>query len=267
MTSSETRTDSRRTKRTKQTNRADDRGTSEPSSAAFRDREPTSEEGDSEVSMRIVQLGFTILLLGGWLGIMQINRWYLEPPVFFLAAGWLAVLLTARFLWNAGMAAAEDDDRILEEEFWRPEGAKDELQREKRSLLKAIKEIEFDHQMGKTTERDAKELTYFYRNRAIQIIKTLERGNDGGEQTISDKIDREFKARMAVAHASARGKAQAKASKPAKADASAAASKPAIVTSTDEQSSEVTKPATVDQPVQSTLGDDQPELEKAGVGS
>lgn len=138
-----------------------------------------------------------LVLLGGWLAIGYVYRWHFGPPVFFLGVGWLAVLLTVRYLWQAGLAAANDTG-ALDDDFWRPMGQRDELLREKRILLKAIKEIEFDHQMGKTSDEDAAELVRFYRLRAIEIIKALEAGDDGGQMSVQEQIEREVKARMAV---------------------------------------------------------------------
>jgi hypothetical protein len=175
------------------------------------------ETGDEALTIRLdkgtarvlARTFFVLLLAGGWLGIVHVNRWHFGPPVLFLWAGWLGVLLTARFLWVAGMSAAYDDDSgIGEEEFWRPVGAQDELLREKRSLLKAIKEIEFDREMGKLSEKDAAELTRFYRARAIELIKTLEGKDQGGELSIEEKIEREVKARLSVAAASAKAKSE-----------------------------------------------------------
>lgn len=209
MTSSETRTDSRKNARKKRSNRKGGDDKRQQLESARRDISEAPPASRAQIPRRVVWLGFALLLFGGWIAIMRVNRWYFGPPVFFLGAGWLAVLLTGRFLWNAGMAAAEEDDGTLEEQFWRAEGPKDELQREKRSLLKAIKEIEFDREMGKMSDRDAAELTQFYRSRAIQIIKALERTGDESELSISQKIDRELKARISVAAAGARGKAAA----------------------------------------------------------
>jgi hypothetical protein len=172
--------------------------------------------------------GLALLLLGGWLGILQINRWNFGPPVFFLCTGWLAVLLTGRFLWTTGMAVAEADDSAAEAEFWRAEGPRDELLREKRSLLKAIKEIEFDHQMGKMSDTDAEELSTFYRSRAIEIIKALEREQDGSrELSVAEKIQRELKARMSLHQVTAKAKAKAEDTMNSKAADAATAEKTA----------------------------------------
>ncbi|MCG8423098.1 MAG: hypothetical protein MJE77_34785 [Proteobacteria bacterium] len=149
---------------------------------------------------------FAALLAVGWLGIFYANSWHFGPPVFFLFAGWLAVLLIGHYLWKAGLSAALDtgDD---EDDFWQPVGHRDELLREKRSLLKAIKEIEFDHQMGKMSDKDAQEIASLYRARAIAVIKALEQDERDGEKlSVSDRIENEVKARLTVASAVDKGK-------------------------------------------------------------
>jgi hypothetical protein len=135
-----------------------------------------------------------VLLLSGWVMILILNRWYFTPPVLFLCMGWAGLVLTGWYLSQAGWNASTEED---DEAFWKPIGHSDELEREKRSLLKAIKEIEFDHHMGKMSDDDADELTRFYRARAIEVIKALEAG-DTPAATVADAIDRDLKARLAI---------------------------------------------------------------------
>jgi hypothetical protein len=49
-----------------------------------------------------------------------------------------------------------------------------ELEREKASLLKAIKELEFDHQMRKVSDADFAEIGGVYRARAIRVMRQLD---------------------------------------------------------------------------------------------
>jgi hypothetical protein len=150
-----------------------------------------------------------VLLLGGWLSILHVYYWHFTAPVFFLWAGWAALLASARFLFRAGVAAAEDTGDV-DDDFWKPVGRREELLLEKRSLLKAIKEIEFDREMGKMSESDAADLTRFYRQRAIEIIKALEsEGGAGDTLSVQEQIEREVKARLVVAGTGAKGKARA----------------------------------------------------------
>ncbi len=150
-----------------------------------------------------------LVLVGGWLAILHVYRWHFTSPVFFLWAGWAALLISARFLVRTAVTAAEDTGQADEEAFWKPVGRREELLIEKRTLLKAIKEIEFDHEMGKMSEADAAELTRFYRHRAIEIIKALEaEGTDAEAVPVREQIEREVKARLAVAGAAVKvGKA------------------------------------------------------------
>jgi hypothetical protein len=69
-----------------------------------------------------------------------------------------------------------------------------ELEREKQSLLKALKELEFDHEMGKVSDPDFREIGGQYRARAMRVLRQLdEAGADYGTL-----VERELKARLAA---------------------------------------------------------------------
>lgn len=68
-----------------------------------------------------------------------------------------------------------------------------DLQREKVSVLKAIKEVEMDYQMRKISDADYEEMTRRYRTRALRIIGELEAGDD-----LRTLIEQELKARLAA---------------------------------------------------------------------
>jgi len=161
------------------------------------------------------------LLAGGWLSILAVNRWYVGPPVVFLALGWLAVCLCGWFFWNAAKAAGAEGTGEETQGFDLSAGRLGELDKEKRALLKAIKEVEFDREMGKMSEADAAEITRVYRARAIDVIKELEGEGDSPGEASSAKdardgslervIDREVRARLALAGVAARKPARPKA--------------------------------------------------------
>ncbi|MEM9493350.1 MAG: hypothetical protein AAGC55_29650, partial [Myxococcota bacterium] len=170
---------------------------------------------DAEHQLPVVRLTMLAMVVLGCLVILYVNRWNFGPPVVFLWIGWLSVILVGRYLWVAGMSAAMDsNDGISDEDFWRPVGRRDELMVEKRILLKALKEIEFDHQTGKMSDEDAEQMTKLYRARAIAVIKALDsEESTEGKDSIDDRIEREVKARITVAKASDKGKAQSKRAK------------------------------------------------------
>jgi hypothetical protein len=137
------------------------------------------------------------VLVAGWLFIMYQNRFYVTAPVVFVCLGYFAVVMTVVNLWRTG-AAAVARDQVGSEAWSRPLGARDELDREKRTLLKAIKEAEFDRDTGKLSPADAEAMIRNYRARAIEVIKALE-GHDKESATIRERIEKEVKARLQLA--------------------------------------------------------------------
>ena len=71
-----------------------------------------------------------------------------------------------------------------------------ELEREKQIVLKAIKEIELDHQMRKISDADYHEMVERYRARALRILGDLAAGDD-----YRALIERELKDRLAATRA------------------------------------------------------------------
>ncbi len=136
-------------------------------------------------------------LLIGWLLILRVGHWHLTVSVFFLLLGWASVVLTARYLWEAATAVAEPHGS-----FGAAGGRREDLLLEKRHLLKAIKELEFDHEMGKMSDADATEITRLYRSRAIEVIKALEGKQPESAQApdkeaVRQEIEHEIERRLA----------------------------------------------------------------------
>jgi len=71
---------------------------------------------------------------------------------------------------------------------------KKELEREKAALLKALKELEFDHEMGKVSDVDFREIGGQYRARAMRVLRQLdEQGAD-----YKSLVEKELRARLGV---------------------------------------------------------------------
>jgi hypothetical protein len=118
-------------------------------------------------------------------------------------------VMTTYNLWRTGVAAVAINEEDDGDASWgKPVGEREELEKEKRTLLKAIKEAEFDHAMGKLSKRDVDEMIATYRARAIEVIKEIERLDAGEAGTVKERIEREVKARLELV-----GKADAKVKK------------------------------------------------------
>jgi len=163
-------------------------------------------------------------LLIGWLFIAWQNRFHISAPLVFVCLGYLAVVATVLNLWRTGAAAVASADSEADSTWAKPAGAVGELEREKRTLLKAIKEAEFDHEMGKLSKHDADDMVRTYRARAIEVIKELDRlgGGGGAVGTPREQIMREVRARLEL---EARSQKKPAASGKAEANGKAARSK------------------------------------------
>ena len=63
-----------------------------------------------------------------------------------------------------------------------------ELEREKQSLLKALKELDFDHQMGKVSDKDFADISATYRARAIRVMRQLDEAGRDYEAMIAKDV-------------------------------------------------------------------------------
>lgn len=145
-----------------------------------------------------------VLLLIGWGFSLHINNWHLTVPVFMLWLAWLGALFTVRLLWGVGIAVAGEAGGKSMQELDVTEARRIELQEEKKSLIRAIKEIEFDRDLGKMSDDDASEMMRYYRARAIEVIKELA-GSPDDSLSVQERIDRDLAARLAIEGAVSKG--------------------------------------------------------------
>jgi hypothetical protein len=124
------------------------------------------------------------------------NHFHITAPLVFVCLGYLAVIATIYNLWRTGAAAVDSSEDEDDSTWAKPAGALGELEREKRTLLKAIKEAEFDREMGKLSQRDADEMIRGYRARAIEVIKEIDQLGLGAAGTVREQILREVRARV-----------------------------------------------------------------------
>jgi ribosomal protein L40E len=114
-------------------------------------------------------------------------------PLVMLALGGLTLVLSGVALWRVldPLSRAELDTAAGAATSG---GRKRELEREKRFVLKAIKEIELDYQMRKIAEADYKDMVERYRGRALRVMSELEAGDN-----FKPLIERELRDRLALA--------------------------------------------------------------------
>jgi hypothetical protein len=145
--------------------------------------------------------GAGALLLIGWVFILMVNSFHFTASVVFVCLGYGAGVASVYTLFRTGAAAMSSGEAEGDATGWdRPVGERGELELEKKALLKAIKEAEFDLQMGKLSRSDAETIIAEYRARAIAVIRELDRA-DGTDASVREQIEREVRARLEVAKA------------------------------------------------------------------
>ncbi len=90
----------------------------------------------------------------------------------FLALSALMLMVGANMLFRAAIALFTEPPTV---ELAIATGRRrKELEREKQALLKALKELEFDHEMRKVSDADFTEISGAYRARAIRVMRLLD---------------------------------------------------------------------------------------------
>jgi hypothetical protein len=162
------------------------------------------EQKREDRSGRALVIATAGVIVMGWTFVLFHNNFHVGPGVVFAMLGYLAAVLAIVSLFRTGAAAVAANPEAEDGEWGEANegvggGAQAQLEREKRTLLKAIKEVEFDLQMGKLSKGDADHMVRTYRLRAIDVIKLLEVGADGdGPLTVRQQIEREVRARLEI---------------------------------------------------------------------
>jgi len=111
----------------------------------------------------------------------------------FLGLGWLSILATGYLLVRTVQAFDLRVGGVAGGEL--SHGRRAELEREKKLLVKAIKEVEFDRESGKLDRGEAADAIGRYRARAVEILRLLDEGHD---REVEAAIEKELAQRLAA---------------------------------------------------------------------
>ncbi len=116
----------------------------------------------------------------------------MTASVVFLVLTTLALAWVVWILMRSAQALVKEPEAI---DVARATGRrKKELEREKTALLKALKELEFDYQMGKISDADYKEIGANYRARAVRVMRQLDL--NAGETDYRTLVERDLANRL-----------------------------------------------------------------------
>jgi hypothetical protein len=135
-------------------------------------------------------IGAVVAVAGVAAAALAVYQFKPTPGVTFLVLGWMSILAAGFFLSRAVQSfdlTAGGTEQVSE-------SRRQELVTEKKLLLKAIKEVEFDRDTDKLDQREAAEAIARYRARAVEILRLLE---EDPERRYTAAIESELARRLA----------------------------------------------------------------------
>jgi hypothetical protein len=164
------------------------------------------------------------VVAGVWLGV--------EIALLIVAAGALTGVIA--LLWASVQALTGESPLTLDEALTL--GAPSGEEEQKRAVLRALKDLEFERSVGKITEEDYTELSTRYRNDAKRLIQLI----DAGSELERDRAEKALQARLEKAPPPApKPKSKSKAD-----DAEASDAEASDAETSDAEASDATRAAT-----------------------
>ena len=106
--------------------------------------------------------------------------------VLTLAAA--ALLLVIWLLWSSVQALAGESELTFEEAF--SFGARSAEEEQKRAVLRALKDLEYERSVGKISEEDYQEYSLRYRAEAKRLIQSLDENLSEGRKLVEQELAR-----------------------------------------------------------------------------
>src|SRR5450432_1216893 len=106
--------------------------------------------------------------------------------VLTLAAGVLLLVIT--LLWNSVQALAGESELSFEEAF--SMGARSAEEEQKRAVLRALKDLDYERSVGKISEEDYHEFSARYRAEAKRLIRDLDENLAAARKQVEAELER-----------------------------------------------------------------------------
>lgn len=143
------------------------------------------EEAEAFVSQRKFSIGI-VTFLGATAAIIvtfSLASW-------LLFAGFCLLIVALGFLWSSVNSLGEEGKMSLEEALDLAAPARDEER--KLAVLRGLKDLEYEHGLGKISDEDYKSIAARYRHEARGLLQRL----DSSEQALKDRVLAELERRV-----------------------------------------------------------------------
>jgi hypothetical protein len=142
--------------------------------------------GGSSVRSELVFLGAAIVAAGGVLAYLHFaHRVALDEATLALAIACAVLIYALRSLYAVVAALARPDVDLLLARDAESMGTVAELRADRKRVLRAIKELDFDFDMGKLNPADYKEIRDRYRLRAVELKREID-----GASAVHPEVER-----------------------------------------------------------------------------
>ena len=110
------------------------------------------------------------------------------PPLVVLTLAGGAFLLVIWLLWSSVQALTGESQLTFEEAF--SLGARTAEEEQKRAVLRALKDLEYERSVGKISEEDYVEYSTRYRAEAKRLIQSLDENLSEGRKQVERELER-----------------------------------------------------------------------------
>jgi ribosomal protein L40E len=139
---------------------------------------------DRALQMRLVRWAPPIVTLT--VAVILGTLYGVQLVVLTLAAG--ALLLVIALLWNSVQALAGESELSFEEAF--SMGARSAEEEQKRAVLRALKDLDYERSVGKISEEDYHEYSARYRAEAKRLIRDLDENLAEARKQVERELER-----------------------------------------------------------------------------
>jgi hypothetical protein len=123
-----------------------------------------------------------------WLLAAVVIAWLTGPQLAFLTAAAGVLVLVITLMWSSVQSLTGGAAIGFEEAL--SMGAPSKVEEEKRSVLRALKDLEYERSVGKISPEDYAELSAKYRSEAKRLIQSLDEALGPARQEVERAIER-----------------------------------------------------------------------------
>src|SRR5262245_48078792 len=152
-------------------------------------RTPSSDRTDWKTDPRVWKFGFRAII-ALWLASFGVTAgFYTRISILILAGG--ALIVAIAIFWSS-LQTLFGETRLAGADAYAL-GAPQAEEEQKRAVLRALKDLEFERSVGKISEADYQALTAKYRAEGKRLLRVLDEGAETHRVHVEDLVEKRFR--------------------------------------------------------------------------